>query len=569
MLTRLRQNRLPLFLIAAVVISITLAGCDALELTPYYNHGSVASAAPLATELGVQVMKDGGNAFDAAVVVGFALAVVHPEAGNIGGGGFAVIRDARNDTILALDFRETAPGNATETMYLDTNGEVIENLSTVGALACGVPGTVAGLYELHRKYGILKWDELVRSAARLADSGFIVDKFLAERFADYSEELTKFESTRNWLMADGRIPQEGDLFHQRELGHTLAAIAADGPDAFYKGEIAAKIVDCVQAQGGIMTAQDLADYQPIWRNPIVVSFDSLKVYGMPPPSSGGILVGQILKLIEPYDLDGMTATSPEFAHLFSECCRRAFADRATHLGDPDFWEIPNYLLNAAYLDHRRSSISLDEASSSENITAGYTVTPESDNTTHFSIVDDDGNVVAITYTLNARFGSNLVVDEAGFLLNDEMDDFSIQPGHPNLYGLVGGEANKIEPRKRMLSSMSPTIVMKGGQPFLALGSSGGSKIITAVAQTILNLTRFGLTPEEAVAVPHIHHQWLPDNIRLESGGFDESFKQKLRGYGHELIESEPYGDLEIILIDHSGISAPASDPRQRGYSSGY
>lgn len=565
----MNYKHLPLFFSAAVVLSFTLWGCDSFKVTKYYSGGAVASSAPIATELGVRILKKGGNAFDAAVAVGFALAVVHPEAGNIGGGGFALIRDAKTDSIHSLDFREKAPAKAHETMYQDSTGEIITELSTVGRLASGVPGTVAGLYELWEKYGSLTWSDLVRHSAKLADTGFIVDDFLAERFTDYADDLTRFESTREWLMASGHIPRAGDRFRQEELGHTLLAIAVDGPEAFYEGEVAAKIIDCMEAGGGLITRQDLAEYKPIWRDPIMVSFNSMQVYGVAPPSSGGLLVGQILKLIEPYDLSAMTASSPQFAHLFAECSRRAFADRAAHLGDPDFWKVPDYLLDEDYLNGRRGSIVLETASTSETITAGYPFPKESDQTTHFSIADKEGNVVAITYTLNSRFGSKLVVNDAGFLLNNQMDDFSIKPGHPNSYGLVGAEANKIEPGKRMLSSMSPTIVMRRGQPYLVLGSLGGSKIITAVAQTILNITRFGMNPADAIASGRVHHQWLPDQIRLEQGAFDVAFKQTLIRYGHFIEERPPHGDIELIMIDHSGIMAPASDPRQRGFSSGY
>ena len=560
---------LPLIISAAVLLLLTFCGCNSFQVTTYYSNGAVATGAPIATELGLEILKKGGNAFDAAVAIGFLLAVVQPEAGNIGGGGFALIRDGKSGEIISLDFRETAPGKAHETIYQDSTGEIIPGLSTVGSMAVGVPGTVAGLHELWRKYGSLPWADLVHPSAKLADSGFIVDDFLARRFADYSDDLTQFESTRNWLMTDDHIPRAGDNFRQVDLGHTLVAIAVNGPEAFYEGEIATKILACMEANNGMITSEDLASYKPVWRDPVVVMFDSLEVYGMAPPSSGGFLVGQILKLIEPYDLSIMTPKDPRFAHLFAECSRRAFADRATHLGDPDFWNVPGHLLEESYLDRRRNSIRPEQASSSDEISAGNPIPRESDETTHFSVADKDGNLVAITYTLNARFGSKLVVDRAGFLLNNEMDDFSTKTGHPNIFGLVGAEANKVEPGKRMLSSMSPTIVLRQGEPYLVLGSPGGSRIITAVAQTILNIVRFDMSPEEAVAFPRVHHQWLPDQIRLEQGSFDVAFKQSLIRYGHFIEERPPHGDIELIMIDHSGIMTPASDPRQRGLSSGF
>lgn len=545
------------------------ASCSNITVATYFEHGAVVSEAPLATDIGLEVFRRGGNAVDAAVAVGFGLAVVCPGAGNIGGGGFAVVRDGASGTVRTLDFRETAPAAASETMYLDSAGNVIEGLSTLGARSAGVPGTVAGLYELWQNYGSLPWEDLVRIAADLADSGFVVDAKLAAQFTESSADLRSFPSSAAVFAPEGTLPVEGARLIQPDLAKTLYTIAAEGPAGFYEGEIALAIDSTMKLHGGLITLEDLAAYQPVWRDPITFTFDSLRIYTMAPPSSGGIVLGQILKLLEPYDFSVMTAASPDYLHLFTEAARLAYADRAQHLGDPAFYDVPATLLDDRYVASRRGLIPLESAGSSEQITAGNPPGPESENTTHFSACDSSGTMVAITYTLNAEFGSKLVVDGAGFLLNNEMDDFSIKPGHPNLYGLVGGEANKIEPGKRMLSSMTPTLVLLHDRPFMILGSKGGSKIITQVAEGIINYTRFGLTVEETVAFPRYHHQWLPDILYLERGGFDVATMQRLIRYGHVIEERSPYGGLHLLAIDQAGLMEGAADPRTGGKAAGY
>ena len=477
--------------------------------------------------------------------------------------------DGESGAIRALDFRETAPSAAHERMYLNDSGEVIENLSTVGAMAAGVPGTVAGLYRLWESYGSLPWDELVGYAAALADTGFVVDEYLAGSFEEYSSELGAFEATSKQYLPKGRAPGAGEVLVQADLARTLYLIAAEGRDGFYKGQTAALIDSTMRAHGGLITVDDLAGYEPVWRQPIHVKFDSLDVYSMPPPSSGGILVGQILKILEPFDFSRLSPNSPEFIHLFAEACRLAFADRSEHLGDPGFYDVPTQgLLDENYIAERRSHITFDHAMPFEEVRPGVIPRVESEQTTHYSVCDRAGNMVAITYTLNGSYGSMLVVDGAGFLLNNEMDDFSVKPGVPNVYGLVGAEANKIEPNKRMLSSMSPTLILKNNHPCLAIGAPGGGKIITVVAQAILNLTRFDLSPSETAALPRVHHQWLPDVLYLEEGGFDINVVQALIALGHHVEERAPYSDIQIISVNSDGTMTGASDPRRRGTAAG-
>jgi gamma-glutamyltranspeptidase/glutathione hydrolase len=565
---RLRPARV--FLSSAIIIAFILIGCGSVEITHYYEKGCLATSAPAATAIGEQVFADGGNAVDVAVAVGFALAVVHPEAGNIGGGGFALVREGGTGDVSALDFRETAPGAASETMYLDSLGEVVEGLSTVGARAAGVPGTVAGLYELWARFGSLPWEQLVAAAAVLADTGFVVDGFLAQSLATYASELNAFQSTARQFMPDDQPLEGGMRLIQADLARTLRRIATEGRDGFYRGEVAQAIQQTMLTHEGLITAEDLAAYEPVWREPTRFRFDSFEVFSMPPPSSGGVLLGHILKILEAYDFSGLTPDSPDYIHLFCEASRLAFADRSEHLGDPDFYRVPvERLLDDAYIQLRRGLISSEHASSSQQIGPGEAVDHESEQTTHYSVCDGDGNMVAVTYTLNAAYGSKLVVEGAGFLLNNEMDDFSVKPGVPNIYGLVGKEANKIEPNKRMLSSMSPTLILRGGQPYLVLGAPGGGKIITAVAQTILNITRFGLSPSEAAAQPRFHHQWLPDVLYLEEGGFTIDVIQKLIRFGHTVEERKPYSDVQVVYIGTDALMMGVSDPRERGRAGGF
>lgn len=564
------HHYLKLFMILVVFSLILFVNCSEIEISRFYQNGAVASSAPIASDLGLKVLQDGGNAFDAAVAVGFALAVVHPEAGNIGGGGFALIRDGNTGEIKALDFREKAPQAAFETMYLDEQGNPLENASVLGAKASGVPGTVAGLYDLWEKYGSKDWEELISYAAALADTGFIVDDYLSSSLKRNRESLSIFDQTRDIFYPDGNPPAAGSKLYQEKLSKALYMIAAGGKKGFYESEIADSLVQTMVDNGGLITKEDLLSYQTTWRDPIKFSFDSFTVYSMPLPSSGGIVLGQILKLLEPYDFSLYTTSSPEYIHLFTEASKLAFADRAELLGDPDFVHVnSSYLLSEEYLDNRRALIKKDIATPSSEISSGLVAAPkESDQTTHFSIYDNSGNAVSITYTLNTSYGSKLMVNGFGILLNNEMDDFSIKPGVPNSYGLVGSEANKVEGGKRMLSSMSPTIVLKENKPFLVLGSPGGSKIITTVAKAILDICRFNLSPKETAALPRFHHQWLPDKLYLEKDRFDINQKQTLISFGQNVTEREPYSDLQLLLIDNNLVTG-ASDPRNRGTVAGY
>ena len=558
--------------ISGVVLLFVLliVGCSGVKVTTYYENGALATAAPIATDIGASIFARGGNAFDAAVAVGFALAVVHPEAGNIGGGGFAVIRDGKTGTVKALDFREVAPEAAYEKMFLDEQDEVVEELSTVGAKAAGVPGTVAGLYELWDNYGSMSWEDLVGYAAALADTGFIVDNYLAESFRDYRDDLSEFPYTKNLFYPNERAYNAGDKIIQSDLAQTLYRIAAQGKDGFYSGETADSMEQTMLAYDGLITKKDLEDYQVSWREPLHFKFDSLDIYSMSPPSSGGIVMGQILKMLEPFDFSNYYPEDPAYIHLFCEASRLNFADRSEHLGDPDFYRVPiNTLMDENYINQRASFIDPKRMTPLEEIKPGIVPGHESDQTTHFSIADKDGNLVSITYTLNTSYGSKLAVNGCGFLLNNEMDDFSIKPGVPNTYGLVGGQANSIEPKKRMLSSMSPTIVLKNNQPFLVLGSPGGSKIITVITQAVLNFTRFNLGPQETVAQARFHHQWIPDILYLEEGGFSEETKRALEDYGYTVQYREKYSDLQLLYIESGGLITGASDPRNRGKVAGF
>jgi gamma-glutamyltranspeptidase/glutathione hydrolase len=568
-----QKNLSTVIVLIAVIAAAGLLTCRTVTVETSYRNGIVVSSSPIASQVGLGVLRGGGNAFDAAVAVGFCLAVCYPEAGNIGGGGFALVYSSSDKRIEALDFREKAPQAATVDMYLDESGEVIPDKSLVGAGAAGVPGTVAGLFELWQKYGSQEWSSLLAPAAALADSGLVIDPELAQSLARHSTALSEFPATKTIYFNGERPYHAGERLFQKDLAATLEKIAGVGRDGFYLGETAELIVATMGAYDGLITREDLALYRPVWREPIRFEFDSMEIYSMPPPSSGGVILAQILKLLEPFDLAEYSPASPEYIHLFTETCRLAFADRAVHLGDPDFHKNPiEELVSPAYVDIRRKLIDIIKAQSSAQIGAGLTdkdVPAESESTTHICVADQWDNVVSLTYTINAAYGSKLVVDGAGFLLNNEMDDFSIKPGQSNLYGLVGGKANEIAPEKRMLSSMSPTLVFLKSRPFLALGSPGGPKIITTVAQAIIAVGRFGLSPREVVGLPRFHHQWLPDSLYLEERSFDSSVINDLVARGHAVRERSKYSDLQILQINADGSKIGASDPRRGGRPAGY
>jgi gamma-glutamyltranspeptidase / glutathione hydrolase len=534
--------------------------------------GMVSSTDPVASAVGAEILGLGGNAFDAAIAVHFALAVVNPEAGNIGGGGFmvAVLPDGR---AVSLDFRERAPLAATRDMFLDEAGNVTR-ASVVGHLAAGVPGSVAGMWEIHRAYGSMTWARLLEPAIRLAD-GLVVHERLGSSLQAHEARLGQFPGTAAAFLPDGRAPRVGETFRQPDLRETLSRIARHGGDGFYLGRTADLIVAEMGRGGGLITHRDLAEYEALWREPVEVTYREHRIVSMPPSSSGGATLGLILNILAGYDLAAVGFLSAEHAHVYAEAARRAFADRNAYLADPDFFDVPlAEMVSTRYADRRRAEIRPDRATPSSGVEPGLgpvpqapgPVAPEPEHTTHYSVTDAAGNAVAITTTINSLYGSRVTVTGAGFLLNNEMDDFTARPGVPNLYGLVQGAANAIEPGKRMLSAMTPTIVVDGrGQPKLVLGAPGGPTIINTVAQVVSNVLDFGMSLPEAVAAPRLHHQHLPDVLRYERGGLREDVVRSLRSMGHVLEERPGYqGEVTGIEVTGSGAFVGVADPRQGG-----
>ncbi len=507
----------------------------------------VVSARQEASKIGADIMKKGGNAFDAMVATELALAVAFPYAGNIGGGGFMVYRKA-NGEVGSLDYREKAPLAATKDMFLDKDGNVIKGKSTETALAIGVPGTVAGVFAVHKKLGSLPISEILKPVIALAERGVIVTLKQQKQLENYHDAIVKANGP-NTLMA-GKF-KENDTIKYPALANTLKRILKNGKDEFYKGKTAKILVEYLQKRGGIITLKDLATYEAKWRKPLQFNYKNLKITSMSPPSSGGICLAQIMKMIAPYDLSKMGHNSEESIQVIVEAERRAYADRSQFLGDPDFVKIPiNALLSDDYLKDRMSTFNTYKASLSSDIKEGKVMYNESTETTHYSIVDAQGNAVAATTTINDGFGSKYYCDELGFFLNNEMDDFSAKPGSPNMFGLVGNEANSIAPKKRMLSSMTPTIVEKDGNLFMVVGSPGGSTIITTVLQAILNVYEYNLSMQEAVNAPRFHHQWLPDLITFEPNAFDTTTIDKLKAKGYLINEKTTpvIGKLDCILV---------------------
>ncbi len=516
----------------------------------------VVSAHPIATEIGLNILKKGGNAVDAAIAVQFALAVCYPNAGNIGGGGFMVYRGV-DGQVATLDYREKAPAAAKADMYLDANGNAILEKSQYGHLAAGVPGTTDGMVEAFNKYSKLKnWKELIQPSVDLAKYGYTITEREANNLNEEQENFVKY-NTHSTVFHKSKWSKNDVLIHP-DLALTLSAIRDQGRDGFYKGKVAQLIVNEMSTGGGIISLQDLANYKAIWRKPLISSYRGHKIIGMPPPSSGGVCLHQLLKMVEPYDLAKMGFQSAEHIHVVTEAERRVYADRSKHLGDADFFPVPlNMLMDSNYIMNRMQNFNPNVASKSENISHGIMTSEE---TTHFSILDQWGNAVSITTTLNGSYGAFTVVKGAGFILNNEMDDFSVKPGIPNMYGLVGSEANKIEPNKRMLSSMTPTIIEKDGKVSMVVGTPGGSTIITSVFQTIVNVLDFDMTVSEAVNAPRFHHQWLPDVIMHESKAIPEESRKKLTAMGHTLKERGAIGRVEAITIKN-GVIQGAADVR--------
>jgi len=526
------------------------------------KNGMVVAAHPQASKIGIEILKKGGNAYDAAIAVQFALAVVYPQAGNIGGGGFLVYR-TKKGAIGSLDFREKAPLVAHRDMYLDKTGEVVSGLSTEGTLSVGVPGTVDGMFEISRKLGTMSVAKLIQPAIDLAQNGVVLTETEAGNLNQYRETFLSLNRYQPCVLRDEPW-KAGDIIYYKELAETLKRIRDKGRDGFYSGKTADLILAEMQSSGGIFTLDDLELYKSIWRKPVTGNYKDYKIISMPPPSSGGIALIQLLKGTERYNFNQLGFNNAQTIHYMTELERRVYADRSVYLGDPDFYTVPQKeLISSSYIDARMADIDKNRKTDSEKIREGDVKTVESPETTHFSIVDRWGNAAAITTTLNSAFGSKVMVKGAGFFLNNEMDDFSVKPGVPNQFGLIGGEANAIQPQKRMLSSMSPTIVEKEGALFMVLGTPGGSTIITSVYQTILNVIEHNMSMQQAVTARRFHSQWLPDVVIFEKGAVSSLNLVRLLIKGHipviYPIFKTPLGRMEAILKNSDGLLEGAAD----------
>ncbi len=529
----------------------------------YSRNGMVAAQNRIPAEIGAQVLADGGNAIDAAVAVGFALAVTLPRAGNIGGGGFMLYYDAESGVTTAIDYREMAPLGATRDMFLDADGNADRSLSKDSHLSAAVPGTVAGLYLAHQKFGRLPWARLVEPAVMLARDGIAVTHDLSLKLQAAQKRNCKDNTTCEYFYKDGKVPYAmGERLIQSDLAETLRLIAEQGQDVFYRGVIAEKIVAEMKQGGGLIDMPSLAAYKPVVREPLRGTYRGYEIAAMPPTSSGGVHVLQMLKVLEHFPIAEMGAESADNAHLLAEVMRRAYADRSQHLGDPDFFDVPvDWLLSDDYASERVASIAMDKATPSSEIAPGVAPATESMDTTHYSVMDVAGNVVSNTYTLNTSYGSGISVDGAGFILNNEMEDFVSKAGVPNVYGLLGGEANAVAANKRPLSSMTPVIVFADGKPWFATGSPGGSWIITAVLQMIVNVIDHGMGFGDAAHAPRVHHQWYPDQLLLERGYSPDTIRL-LESRGHKVVlKGSIYTSLQTVAFE-DGWFRGAADPRR-------
>ncbi|MGF1492224.1 MAG: gamma-glutamyltransferase [Microcoleaceae cyanobacterium] len=563
-----------------LVFSSVLVGCQAKVPTAPVEQGQngmVVSASPLASDAGVAILKQGGNAVDAAVATTLAISVVEPFSAGIGGGGFLLFgsqNSVEGYDIQALDFRERAPKAASQDMYLDQEGEPDTRASLDGHRAAGVPGTIAGLYTIHRYYGQLPWETLVQPAIELAEKGFPVGDYFVRSVGRRLPVMGQNPAAREIFTNDGVLYRPGETLVQADLAKTLKQIAQD-PESFYRGEIATAIVKDMQQNGGLITLEDLNAYTPIWRDPLCGEFRQAQVCSMPPPSSGGVQLIQMLNMIGETDLQAQCHNSADTLHLLAEIMRIAYADRAEYLGDPDFVPVPvESLTSEGYAGERRQEIDPERARPSSTVNPGTAeqiqrYVWESPETSHLTVVDQDRNVVSLTFTVNTGFGAGVVAAGTGILLNNEMDDFSIAPGVPNAFGLVGGEANSIAPLKTPLSSMTPTVVTQEGELLMATGSPGGSTIITTALQVVLNVLEFDLDVGQAVSVPRIHHQWLPDRLIVERGRLDSRVINDLKQRGHQITPWQGWGNVNAIVVSPSGELTGAADPRREGTASGY
>jgi len=560
MLSRRVYTFLISILLFVSLLLVVLSAEAEKKLPARGQKGMVSTSHPLASETGIKILKQGGNAIDAAVAIAFVLGVVEQYSSGIGGGSLIMIRLADSSEVLAVDARETAPLKSTRDIYL-RDGEAIPNLSRTGVLAGGVPGTVAGLELILKKYGTMSLAEIMEPAVHYAENGFELTQRHVNAIKSSREKLEKFPTSAKIYFSGDRLPEVGALLVQHDLAVTLKTIASNGSHAFYKGEIAKKIVKFMEQNGGLITATDLASYQAKLRNPVYGTYRGYDVYSMPPPSSGGIHVIQILNILEGYDFRGTERYSAEFTHLLAEAMKLAFADRAHFLGDSDFVDIPVAgLISKSYAEEQRSKINTGQVLELEN--HGNPLPYESENTTHFSVLDQDGNAVSITQTVNTSFGSGMIIEGTGIILNNEMDDFSAQPGVPNIYGLVGAEANSIAPQKRPLSSMSPTLLVKDNQTFMVIGSPGGPRIITTVVQSIINVIDYGMDIQAAVDAPRIHHQWKPNKLRIEADyRVDTSM---LLALGHQIEKKGSWSLAHGIIFEvNTGIIYGGADNRNQ------
>ncbi|MYD80257.1 MAG: gamma-glutamyltransferase [Gammaproteobacteria bacterium] len=562
-------QRQPALFACATVCFALLTETNAIGNEVTSEYGVVTSRSEFASRAGTQALAQGGNAIDAIVAAGFALAVTYPSAGNLGGGGFMVIRMA-DGTVVTNDHREMAPNAAFRDMFLDDDGEYDPQKALRSHLASGVPGSVAGLLDVHSRFGELTREQVMAEAIRLASEGFKLPPDIARQISGRNSVWSRTSGSRKkFLKQDGSNYEEGDLFIQPDLAQTLRRIRDQGKDGFYKGKTAELIVAEMERGSGLISLEDLEDYRSIWREPIRGTYRGYEILSMPPPSSGGVLLVQMLNMLEKFNLGEMGSANPATMHVMVEAERRAYADRAMHLGDMDFYPVPiGTLTDKKYAFHRIHDLHKEKKTPSSEVAAGDLPLPqEHEETTHLSAVDAAGNAVAFTTTLNSGYGSGIVVEGAGFLLNNEMDDFSSKPGVPNQFGLLGAEANAIEPKKRMLSSMTPTIVVAKNRPILVTGSPGGSTIITTVLQIVVNVVDHGMSISESVTQPRFHHQWMPDVVTIESSGFKDETLDQLRRKGHEIRERRAIGDANTVgWVDDSVVGV--SDPRNAGFASG-